>query len=121
MDDSSPWLRRVVYLLIYAALLSAVTWGMSRGRQWALRSYQGEAAREQWEEWRDVARKQADGEGPVRRRVPNSAEPPALVLMRDYYYQCLGGALLVTSALAFSMLFLFGGMLRQGSWQPLED
>ena len=120
-EGASPWPRRVVCLLIYIVLIGAVTWGMSRRRRWALQSYEGESARQDWEAWRDEARKQADGDVPVRRRVPKSAEPPALVLMRDYYYQCLVGALTVTTALTASMLFLFSGMLGQGKFVPYED
>ncbi|MCA9172882.1 MAG: hypothetical protein KDB14_00130 [Planctomycetales bacterium] len=111
----------LVYVLSLSVILSLVTWGMMRGRRAALAEYVGDVARADWERWRSKASKQAAGEGPVRRRVPKSHEPPALVLMRDYFWQCLVGAWLVTGALATAMVFLFGGMLRSGNWQPIED
>lgn len=110
-----------VWLIAYLAMLSLVTWGMFRGRSAAIAAYQGEEAKQDWEQWRQEAKSQAEGEGPVTRRVPKSHEPPALVLMRDYFWQCLGGAWLISSALSVSMAILFGGMLRSGNWQPLED
>ena len=113
--------RWVLWLLGYVALMSLVTWGMFRGRESALQAYRGDEAREDWEQWREEAKTQAAGEGPVTRRIPKSSEPPALVLMRDYFWQCLAGAWVVSSALGLSMAFLFGGMLRSSSWEPIAD
>lgn len=50
-------------------------------RDAVIRSLANPQARSQWEEFREAARESSDDEGPVKRRVPPSADPPALVLM----------------------------------------
>ena len=42
------------------------------------------AAQEDWDRFRTDMREQSDDRGPVRRKVPRSAEPPELVWLRDY-------------------------------------
>lgn len=105
----------------FAALLGAVAWGMDYARRSALATYQGPEAKADWEDWRKDAKQQAEGAGPVFRRVPKSTEPPALVMMRDYFWECLICAWAVTAAVAWSMYFFFRGMLRSPTWQPIED
>ena len=51
--------------------------------------------------------------GPVRRRVPKSTEPPALVLMRDYFGVSLIGAVLFTTVLYWVIAWFVMGILRQ--------
>lgn len=41
-------------------------------------------AQRQWDAFRADVRRQADQPGPVKRKVPKSAEPPELVWLRDY-------------------------------------
>lgn len=108
-------------LVAWALLMALVAWGMDRGRQAALATYQGENARQQWEQWRsEVTRQQAEG-SPVQRRIPKSAEPPALVLMRDYFWECLVGAWVVSTGLGLSLFFFVRGALLSPTWRPIED
>ena len=48
---------------------------------------------------------------PVKRRVPKSAEPPALVLMRDYFAVCLAIAVVLSSVLFGTFMVLVRGAM----------
>jgi hypothetical protein len=85
--------------------------GLFYGRAKALATYGTQAAQADWNEWRDDVRKDAKTPAPVERRVPKSAEPPALVLMRDYFVVCLVGAVLLTSVLFATFMVLIRGAL----------
>jgi hypothetical protein len=68
---------------------------------------------EQWQEWREDVRQQQTKPGPVHRRVPKSFEPPALVLMRDYFGVSLFGAIMFTTVLYWVIAWFVTGMLRR--------
>ena len=69
-------------------------------------------AQAEWDAWREDAKKMAEEPGPVKRRVPKSAEPPALVLMRDHFAVCLGLARCCCRRVLFGtfMFFVRGAM-----------
>ena len=66
-----------------------------------------------WQAWREDVRQQQTNPGPVKRRVPKSDEPPALVLMRDYFAVLMVGAVLFSSLLYWIMAWFVTGILRQ--------
>jgi hypothetical protein len=113
---SSDW----ILIALFVAALAAATWGMFAGRRWAMETYGGVQAQGQWDNWRDDVKQHASAPAPVRRKVPASVEPPALVLMRDYFPICLVGALGLTAVLAGTFLFFVRGALRSPS-QPFVD
>ena len=49
--------------------------------------------------------------GPVKRRVPKSAEPPALKLMRDHFGVCLGLSLVLSSVLFGTFMIFVRGAI----------
>jgi len=51
----------------------------------------------------------------VKRRAPKSAQPPALVLMRDYFAVCLGGALVLSTVLFATFMMLVRGAFGSGA------
>ena len=51
---------------------------------------------------------------PVQRRVPKSAEPPALVLTRDHFGVILSGAVLFSSLLYWVVAWFVMGMVQGG-------
>jgi hypothetical protein len=105
-----------IWFPIYLFVIGLVVAGLLYGRKTALRVYGDQEAQEGWDEWvKDVANEQPRA-GPVARRTPKSAGPPALILMRDYFAVCLGGSLLVTTAVYWSLAFLLHGALTT-SWQ----
>ena len=103
---------RLIDVLAYVSVVAAVVAALAYARQQALRTYGTEQAQGEWDEWRDQATEQAQGQGPVTRRAPKSAEPPALVLMRDYFAVCLVIAVTLTSVLFVTFVGLVRGALR---------
>jgi hypothetical protein len=98
-------------LLLYVGIIAAVAGALVRARQIAIDTYGSAEAQAEWDEWRDEARQMAEGTGPVQRRVPKSAEPPALVLMRDHFAACLVGSVLLTTVLFATFMFFVRGAL----------
>ncbi len=52
----------------------------------------------------------ASGDGPVRRRTPKSVEPPALVLMRDYFAVCAVISVVLCTVLFGTVMLLVRGI-----------
>jgi hypothetical protein len=97
--------------LAYITIIALVVGALFYGRQRAFALYGSEAAQTEWDAWREDAKKLADESGPVKRRVPKSVEPPALVLMRDHFVVCLIGSLLLTSVLFGTFMILVRGAI----------
>ena len=108
-----------VWLALYVVLVAAIVGGFFYARGRAITVYGTEQAQTQWDTWREDAKSQADGKGPVTRRVPKSAEPPALVLMRDYFGVCLVIALVLSSVLFGTLVFFVRGVLSSST--PFVD
>lgn len=106
------------WLLAYVIAMSLVVAVMQYARQSILNSLDTAEAREQWQQWRDDAAKQAAGNGPVQRKIPKSGEPPALVLMRDHYTSCLAMMLLICTAMFGAFAFFLRGALSDSPPTP---
>ena len=66
-----------------------------------------------WQEWKVAnVKEQQSHSSPVERRVPKSDEPPALVLMRDFFAVIMVGALLFSSLLYWIMAWFVTGILK---------
>ncbi len=103
----------VLWLLAYAIFICAIIAGLLYGRRQALQIYGTAQAQAEWNTWREDASKMATGPGPVKRRPPKSAEPPALKLMRDYFAICLALAVVLSTVLFGTLMFFVRGALRQ--------
>jgi hypothetical protein len=99
-------LATLFWILTYLTVLAAVAGLMFRMRSSALAVYGTPEAQAEWDAWREDAKRLAEESGPVKRRVPRSAAPPALVLMRDHFGVCLGLAVVLSTVL-FGTLMLF--------------
>jgi hypothetical protein len=93
-------------------LLTAVIGSMVWMRQSTLAEYSTPESIAAWRAWREDVRRQQAKPGPVERKVPKSDEPPALVLMRDYFAVSLAGATFFTSLLYCVMAWFVTGALR---------
>ncbi len=103
----------IVAVLGWCLLATVVVGGFLVARRAALVTFGSEAAHDQWEDWVEEARKQSVGQGPVQRRIPKSSEPPALLLMRDYFGACLGMALGIASCVYGTFVWLLHGASRR--------
>jgi hypothetical protein len=110
----APWRRNLTFAAVaglYLLLLAAVVGGALYARSWAISVYGSPQAQSQWDEWRAGAAKLAT-EGPVKRRVPKSDKPPALVLATTYFGICLSIALVLSTVLFATGVYLIQGVLR---------
>jgi hypothetical protein len=105
----------LVWLACYVVLLGAIVWSLFYARRWALAEMARPDAVGQWQAFREDEKQQAEHPGPVQRRVPKSVEPPALVLMRDYFRVSIAGAVLFSSVLYWIMAWFVTGALGSSS------
>jgi hypothetical protein len=104
------------WLAAYVVVLALVVGGVSYMRLVAMAVYGTAEAQTEWDVWRSDAKKLAEQPYPVKRRVPKSVEPPALVLMRDYFGVCLAVAVVLSSVLFGTFMMLVrGAMGNRGS------
>jgi len=109
--NEPPRRRWLLPLLLvgYAILVAVVLGGMIFARQATIARQ--EAARPEWQAWREDEIARQTQHGPVERRVPKSTEPPAVVLMRDNFAVLMIGALLFSSVLYWIMAWFVVGIL----------
>jgi hypothetical protein len=95
-------------------IVTVVIVAMLQSRDWALEQLGTPKSLSDWQEWREDVRQHQDQPGPVQRRVPKSAEPPALVMMRDHFAVSLIGAVLFSTMLYWVLAGFAMGMLKSG-------
>ena len=88
-----------------------VVWSLFSARHWAIAELATPKSIADWQAWREDVEQQQEHPGPVQRRVPKSDEPPALVLMRDYFGVSLTGAVLFSTVLYWIMAWFVTGTL----------
>lgn len=96
----------------YVGLMIGIVATMYWQRQKVLNELASPAAMAEWQTWRNDVQKEQAHPGPVARRVPKSIEPPALVLMRDYFTVSLIGATFFTSILYWLIAWFVTGTLQ---------
>jgi UPF0716 family protein affecting phage T7 exclusion len=101
----------VLWIAAYLLLVGAVVAGVFFARQQALATYGTADAQAEWDAWREDAKRLAEESGPVKRRVPKSPAPPALLLMRDHFGVCLGLALVLSTVLFGTFMLLVRGAM----------
>ncbi len=105
--------NNLLWLIAYLATMAALFVGLVfvRGRVVATLSSPESLA--DWQRWKDETQRESGTThvGPVQRKPVKSDEPPALILMRDYFAAILAVALLIGS-------FLFGFLMivARGVW-----
>jgi hypothetical protein len=97
----------------YAVLMGIVVWSLFAARDWARAELATPESIAAWEAWREDVRAEQGRPTPVQRRVPKSAEPPALVLTRDYFRVSLAGAILFSSALYWVLAWFVSGIFTE--------
>jgi hypothetical protein len=108
-----PW-----WIAGYAALIAAVVGSMLWARQSVLAGLATPESISDWQTWRsDVKQKQTDT-GQAERRVPKSDQPPALVLMRDYFGVLMTGAILFMSLLYWVIAWFVTGIVKSQHEHP---
>lgn len=109
---AKPRNRLAWWISGYAVLVVGIVAVMFWQQQKVMREYSTQAALAAWNVWCEDVQKEQANPGPVTRRVPKSIEPPALVLMRDYFGVSLVGAVFFTSILFWIIVWFVAGVLR---------
>jgi hypothetical protein len=102
---------RWFWIVGYTAMAGLIVWSMFASRERAIEQLSSPQSLAKWRAWREDVRQQQTQAVPVRRRVPKSSEPPALVLMRDYFAVSLLGAILFSTALYWVIAWFVSGVL----------
>jgi hypothetical protein len=100
------------WIVGYIVLLGVVVGTMFGLRQSTIADLSSPKSISDWEAWRKDVQEQKSIRGPVERRVPKSDQPPALVLMRDYFAVLIVGAVLFSSLLYWITAWFITGMFR---------
>jgi hypothetical protein len=103
----------------YVLMAIALVTGLTIARNAAAKSFGSEAAKRDWEEWRQDTATQQKSQQPVERSVPRSEEPPTLVLLRDHFGTCLVTSFMLTSVLYWTTALFVRGILFGPSF-PVE-
>jgi len=110
--NASGVLRRgnLLWLAAYLIVLAGVVLVMLQVRRLTLRTLDTPEARAEWNAWRESP-PNVRTDLPVRRRVPSSDEPPALILMRDYFPVIMASAAVFGSLLFAAIMFAVRGAI----------
>jgi hypothetical protein len=105
-------MRWIWCIVVYLLAMIGIVVLMTRARDRAVTQLATPESMANWNKWRTDVREQQDQPGPVQRRVPKSAEPPALVMMRDHFAVSLFGALFFSTLLFWFFAWFMMGILR---------
>jgi len=108
-------------LSAYVVLIAALAGGLLTARARVLGSPDAAASRADWLQWRREAERQSGDQGPVKRRMPDATEAPTVLLLRDHFAACLTLALLISTVLFATLVFMIRGVLLGPKVQPYED
>lgn len=100
----------LAWLAAYLIVMTGVVVSMLHQRRVTLSTMDTPEARAQWQAWRDAPPNQR-ADLPVRRRPPSTDEPPALILMRDYFGVMMSAAVVFGSLLFATIMFSVRGVL----------
>ena len=103
--QTSPPGRRPVWPVTLAAVVAVAAVAgppllLLRYRETRLAVVSSPQARAEWDAFRAEMRRQSGDAGPVKRKVPKSAEPPELIWLRDYTPLAIGVWLLLSGCLS---------------------
>lgn len=120
----TPWkfaAADLLWVVVYAVLMLGITAALWYARTAALASFSAAQSQGDWEEWREAVREGETNAGTVQRKVPKSAEPPTLVLLRDHFGGCLATLLVFSSLLYAALAFMIRGVLLSPAPKLLTD
>jgi hypothetical protein len=110
----------LLFLAGYAVLLVIVVAAMLQVRRTTLATMGTPEAQAEWQAWRESEPNQRD-DLPVKRRPPKSTEPPALVLMRDYFPVLMSAAIVFSSLLYVALAIAARGVFSDSTNRERND
>ncbi len=115
MVRRGAFLRTVAIGVVVAVWLAALVMPpvlLLRARADWLQQLDRPEAQLQWDEFRHDMKQQSGRDGPVQRKVPKSAEPPARVWLRDYFRLAVVAWVLFVGVLGGVFSLFVAGVLR---------
>jgi hypothetical protein len=120
-SDTTPktFFRRgnLLWLAAYVVVVTGVVLVMLQVRRVTLRSLNTPEAQAEWNAWRESP-PNVRTDLPVRRHPPSSDEPPALILMRDYFPVMMAAAVVFGSLLFTAIMIAARGALWRDHDRP---
>jgi hypothetical protein len=104
---------KILWLAAYVCTIAAIMWLVFAVREQVVVRLSTPEAEREWTEWREAAQEQAN-KGPVARRPPKTPEPPALIMLRDYFPAVLAAGA-VFGTFLFAILFVTARAIWPGS------
>jgi len=101
--------KSAVWILLYVGMITTIVLVLLRVQNQVQDGTMDPNAQQHWDQWVETAREQADGDGPVQRRVPQSKNPPLSVLMDQYFVVCLLTSCVLATALFLTLVFMIQG------------
>jgi hypothetical protein len=99
----------LLWLVGYIVAIAGLVVFVLHLRDTILRDLDTPEAHAEWQAWRE-APPNSDATGPVRRKPPSAAEPPALLLMRDHFTVVMSGSVLFSSLLFAAVMMAVRGV-----------
>lgn len=112
--------HRRAWLLIgigYALWLALMVGLLLKARDWAVAQTQAPDAKAAWDAWKQEVERQ-NAEGAVKRKMPQSEQPPAVVLLMERFPGVMASCLVVGSFVYAFAAFLVWGVSSQGQRLP---
>lgn len=110
----------LLWAAAYGIFLTSVVGALFWVRGNVARQFQDDQSQSDWDRWRQEAALQSQGKGPVQRRVPQSTEPPIVVLMGRHFGVCVAAVVTLGSALFGTLMFLIRGAWADTTTIPHE-
>ena len=105
------------YGIFLAIAVGSLFWVRSNVAQ----QFQDAQSQSDWDLWRQEAARQSQGKGPVQRRVPQSTQPPIVVLMGQHFAVCVAAVATLGSALFGTLMFLIRGAWADKTPAPQQE
>jgi len=105
----------LAWLAAYLAIVGSLVAWLVSSRPRLIAHFSRASSQQSWENFREEARRQEQGEGPVKRRVPKSEQPNMAVLLEDHFEICIAAAIIFPSLLFFATMFFIRGAVNEES------
>jgi len=110
--SSVRWRLAAALGITYVLVSSAAVGGLAALRARVLAQESSPAAVESWQRWKAESERVSREGGPVSRRPVTSDEPPALILLRDYFANVVGAVMIIISGIFGFLLIVLWSRLR---------
>jgi hypothetical protein len=101
-----------LWLAAYLGWMTLVVVFLLQFRQQQIAEFGTAKSQQDWQTWRNDPLHESAG--PIQRRPPKSAEPPALVLLRDHFAVVMAAAIVFGTALYVMLMFAIRGTFSRG-------